>query len=314
MSVKTQSLWSRLKPKRRERRLLVYLAVVLCFAAWKFLPRPWHPTTQLQTVHHLIESTATQEQTKKTGRALECLYEAYLERFAALPTLRTNHPLLKVKLFKDRDEFRRINPGLGWAEAYYRKPYCRAYYAAGEDNPYHWMLHEAAHQLTTELAGLNLEKWLEEGLAEYYGTSLIVSNRLLQGKIDTETYPVWWIDELATHPTLDENLHNGSVIPLRSIVSNSGPSLNRNVNLYYLHWWTLTHFVFEHPRHRDQAFALVKDGGGLTAFEKHIGPINEVQEEWHDYVRQLKKELAHSRTQGRQREILCADSPDSERH
>jgi hypothetical protein len=30
------------------------------------------------------------------------------------------HPKLLVKLFKDRTEFRRINPGLGWAEAFYR--------------------------------------------------------------------------------------------------------------------------------------------------------------------------------------------------
>jgi hypothetical protein len=299
MSVKAQSFWSRFEPKPREQRLLVYLAVVLCFAAWKFLPRPWHPTTRLQTPHHAIESTATLPQTEETGRALTALYAAYLERLAALPSLRTNLPPLKVKLFKDRDEFRRINPGLGWAEAYYRKPYCRAYYGACEANPYHWMIHEATHQLNTEVAGLNLEKWLEEGLADYFGTSLIVSNRLLQGQIDTETYPVWWIDDLATAPTLEENLRNGSVIPLRAIVTNSGgPSLNRNVNLYYLHWWTLTHFIFEHPNHRDQAFALVKDGGGLTAFEKHIGRLNEVQLEWHCYVRNLKTELRHAPTQG----------------
>jgi hypothetical protein len=299
MSVKRQSFWSRFKLKPREQRLLVYLAVVLCFVAWKFLPRPWHPTTRLQTPHHVIESTATLPQTEETGRALTALYDAYLERFAALPSLCTNHPPLRVKLFKDRNEFRRINPGLGWAEAYYRKPYCRAYYAECEANPFHWMVHEAAHQLNTEVGGLNLEKWLEEGLADYYGTSLIVSNRLLQGQIDPETYPVWWLDELATHPTLEENLCNGSVIPLRAIVTNSGgPSLNRNVNLYYLHWWTLAHFVFEHPKHRDQAFALVKEGGGLTAFEKHIGPLNKVQVEWHAHVRKLKSELAPAGLQG----------------
>jgi len=134
---------------------------------------------------------------------------------------------------------------------------------------------------------------LEEGLADYYGTSLIVSNRMLQGRIDVETYPVWWLEELATRPTLEQNLRNGSVIPLRAIVTNSGgPSLRRNVNLYYLHWWTLTHFVFESPGHRTNAVALVQSGGNLAAFEKLIGPIDRVQQEWHDYVRELKGTLA----------------------
>jgi hypothetical protein len=298
MLEKRESFWSGFKPKARERRLLVYLAVVLCFAAWKFLPRPWHPTTHLQTPHHQIESTATLPQTEDTGRALTALYIAYRDRFATLPTLRTNHPLLKAKLFKDRNEFRRINPGLGWAEAYYSKPYCRAYYAAGEANPYHWMIHEATHQLNTELAGLKLEKWLEEGLADYFGCSLITSNRLMQGEIDSETYPVWWIDTLATHPSLDENLRNQSVIPLRAIVTNSGgPSLNRNVNLYYLHWWTLTHFIFEHPRYQEHAVDLVREGGGSAAFERRIGRIDQIQVEWHQYVRNLKTELKFARMQ-----------------
>jgi hypothetical protein len=38
-----------------------------------------------------------------------------------VPQFRREHPKLKVKLFKDRAEFRRINSGLGWAEAFYRK-------------------------------------------------------------------------------------------------------------------------------------------------------------------------------------------------
>ena len=301
MAVQTQPARPRFKLRSREARMLLYLAILLGFAAWKFVPRPWHPTTRLQTPHHLIESTATLPQTEETGRVLETLYVAYQDRFDALPTFSRARSGLKVKLFRDRDEFRRINPGLGWAEAYYRKPYCRAYYSAAEANPYHWMVHEAAHQLNNEVAGLSLEKWLEEGLADYFGTSLIASNEMLAGRIDADTYPVWWIDQLATRPTLEENLRNGSVIPLRAIITDSGgPSLSRNVNLYYLHWWTLTHFVFEHPRHRQHALALVRDGGRLAAFEKHVGPVNEVQAEWHLHVRKLKSDLGGTRPLARQ--------------
>jgi hypothetical protein len=278
--------------RKRHRRMLLYLAVLLAIAAWKFVPRPWRPALTLETPHHTIYSTATREQTKATANALTALYQAYSNRFrgrfASLGSVETK---FKVKLFKDRAEFRWVNPNLGWAEAFYRKPYCRAYYSAKEVNPYHWMLHEAVHQLNREAAGLKLEKWLEEGLAEYFSTSRLTATNLSLGQIDMNTYPVWWIDELATSPDLVDNLRNGSVIPLRAIVTGrSGPSMNAHFNLYYLHWWTLTHYLFE--IHGDRALDVVEQGGSLAALEKILGPIDHVQSEWHAHVQQLKVRLA----------------------
>jgi hypothetical protein len=208
----------------------------------------------------------------------------------SLPNYSTNHPKLQLILYKDRDELRRINPGLGWAEAFYKRPYCRAYFSAEEVNPTHWMLHEAVHQLNEEVAHLNLEKWLEEGSAEYFSTSRIYKDRLLLGSVDINTYPVWWIDEIATEPDLQANVRNGSIIPLREIITNrSGPLMRTHVNLYYLHWWTLTHFVFENPN----AVKLVEAGGSLNGFEKWIGPLDQAQTGWHAHIRKLKQEEAH---------------------
>src|SRR5881628_2326600 len=141
----------RWKPKPRELRMLLYLLAVLAVAAWKFIPRPWHPTLTLDTPHHRISSTATKKQTEETARALDLLYGAYSNRCGTVTGFQSEHSKLLVKLFKDRTEFRRINPGLGWAEAFYREPYCRAYYSREENNPYHWMLHEAVHQLNNEV-------------------------------------------------------------------------------------------------------------------------------------------------------------------
>ena len=224
-------LAGRFRWKARETRMVVYLLILGAVAAWKFIPRPWHPSTTLETGHHLIYSTATRQQTEETARTLELLYQTYSNRLSTLETFQSAHPKLRVKLFKDRAEFRRINPNLGWAEAFYREPYCRAYFSAAEINPYHWMLHESVHQLNREVAHLKMEKWLEEGLAEYFSTSRLTSNTLMLGNIDPNTYPVWWIDELATAPDLQENIRNGSVIPLRSIITNrGGPSLNSQFN------------------------------------------------------------------------------------
>src|SRR6266404_4177837 len=283
----------RWKLKARETRMLIYLLVLIGVAAWKFVPRPWHPSLTVEAPHHTIYSSATREQTEDTARAMELLYTAYSNRLGNLPKFQRSHPKLQVKLFRDRNEFRRINPGLGWAEAFYREPYCRAYFSAAENNAYHWMLHESVHQLNNEVAHLDLAKWLEEGLAEYFSTSRLGPKQLALGRIDPDTYPVWWIDEIATSADLAENLRNGSVIPLRSIITNAGgPSMKSHFNLYYLHWWTLTHFVFQSPKYQDRALSLAEQGGGLTTFEQTIGPVGQVQAEWHAYVRSLKASLA----------------------
>jgi hypothetical protein len=187
---------------------------------------------------------------------------------------------------------RHINPGLGWAEAFYRKPYCRAYYSAEEANPYHWMLHEAVHQLNAEVANVRLEKWLEEGLAEYFSTSRIKDGQLLLGKVDPNTYPVWWLDEIAKGPDLNKNIQNGDVIPLRAIITNrGGPRMNSHVNLYYLHWWTLTHFIFESKQTSGAAIKLIQSGGDFESCEKLSGPVERLQTNWHAHVRQLKERL-----------------------
>jgi len=274
-------------------RWIFYLIVVLGIAAWRFVPRPWKPARVVETEHYVIESTATQEQTEQIGRVVEMLYTAYYNHFETLPTFQKQHPKLKLLLYKDRQEFRWVNPNLGWAEAFYRKPYCRAYYSEKEMNPYHWMLHEATHQLNAEVAHLQLEKWLDEGLADYFGTSRIRDGQLMVGCIDPQTYPVWWIDDLATATNLQVCVANGSVIPLRAIITNKGgPSLNQNFNLYYLHWWTLAHYLFEEPRFRDGSMKLLEQGGTLDAFEKDIGPVDSISAGWIRHVRRIKSAAA----------------------
>src|SRR6266566_8443935 len=122
--------------------------------------------------------------------------------------------------------------------------------------------------------------------------------RSLSGKVkasNLNTYPVWCMEDIATSPDLSENIRNGSVIPLRAIITHhGGPRMNSHFNLYYLHWWTLTYFILERPEHHARSLALVQSGGGLKVFEQIIGPIEKVQPEWHAYVRRLKSTLSAS--------------------
>ena len=273
--------------RSRDKRMAFYLLVLATVVAWRFAPRSWHPTTVLETERFAISSTATPAQTRAMGEAADRLYRAYRERFRGLANYRSDHPKLKMLLYKDRDQMRYINPGMGWAEAYYQEPYCRAYYSQGESNPFHWMLHEAVHQLNREVARLNLSKWLDEGLAEYLATSRVRDGELRPGTIDPYTYPVWWLASIAKEGDLAKDLANGSVIPLRAVIlDKGGPAISSHVNLYYLHWWTLAHFVFE--KHTARANELLAAGGTLDAFERLIGPVDHVQPHWHAHVLRIK--------------------------
>ena len=66
--------------------MLIYLAILGAVAAWKFIPRPWHPSIKLETQHHLIYSTATRQQMDETAHTLELLYQAYSSRLSSLQT------------------------------------------------------------------------------------------------------------------------------------------------------------------------------------------------------------------------------------
>ena len=272
--------------------MLVLFAVFVAIAAWAYVPRRWSPQVTLETEHYAIRSSATEEQTREIGQVAEIVYAGYRQLIEDLRQTIQPHPRLGIKLFKDRQEFRRCNRVHGWAEAFYQPPYCYQYYSAGEVHPYHWMMHEATHQLNNAAAHLRLPQWLDEGLACYMGTSRIVDNSLRLGEIDTNAYPAWWLDSMELSGDLDADKKKGSIIPLRAIISGQGgPSMNWHFNQYYLHWWSLTHFLlhYENGRYKAGLSRLIAAGGGLAAFEEHIGPVETVERQWYGYLAGLQK-------------------------
>jgi hypothetical protein len=278
------------KPKR----LLILFGLLLALVGGDKIYRRWTPTNTLTTAHYTIRSSALPAQAEEIGGKLETLHAAYGDLFKSWPEVRQPHALLKVKLFKDRQEFRRCNRGIGWAEAFYRPPYCHAYYSADEINPHQWMLHEAVHQLNHEVAHLDLAKWADEGLSEYLSTSRLRDGRLEVGYVDSNTYPVWWLDELPLSGDLNRDLTNGTIIPLRTILAGKGgPALDDSFNLYYLHWWSLMHLLFdgEGGKYRAGVLPLLLEGATLESFEKHIGPVDRLQAEWYQHLHGLQWSL-----------------------
>lgn len=183
-----------LRTKRQPKsstRLLLLFGIFLGVVGADVWYRQWQPSFQITTAHYLIESTASPEYTKEIGHAVESLYEAYKREFGK--TLRLSEPgrLLRLRLYGNQKEFHRCNRVLGYGEALYRSGICHAYYSSLEPSPWHWMLHEAVHQLNNEVAHLNLARWVDEGLADYYKSSVLTARGLEPGTIDRNTYPIW---------------------------------------------------------------------------------------------------------------------------
>lgn len=199
-----------------------------------------------------------------------------------------------MTLYKNRQEFKQHNKSAPWAEAYYQAPTCFAYFAADERNPYHWMIHEATHQLNHEVARIARPDWVDEGLATYFGTSQIGDGKLVPGSVDVDTYPIWWLSGLELTGELPVDIATGNIVSLRVLVSGAGGSdIAQAVNKYYLGYWSLTHFLldFDNGRYADEYREVIAAGGNLEQFEKKIGPIDRIEVEWYGYLRHLKSEL-----------------------
>ncbi len=245
--------------------------------------------TLLTTRNYAITSTATKQQTKLVADAVESLHDEYLSFFAQSVRVDPNQKRLLLTLYKDQDEFKDHNKSSPWAEAYYLAPRCYAYFPASEKNPYHWMIHEATHQLNHEVAHFPASRWIGEGLATYFGTSTIRDGKLLPGRVDVDTYPIWWLAKLKLTGDFQKDHGSGKIIDLRTLISGVG---DEKVNARYIGYWSLTHFLFhfENGRYAEKYRRLIATGGSIEDFEKIIGPVDRVEEEWYKYL-QLQAEV-----------------------
>lgn len=245
------------------------------------------------SAHFTARSTATPGETRAVLAAAEALRTAYVGVFARELRARPAIPRMQLVLYGTRAEFQAHNRSRPWAEAYYLPPASYAYVARGVGNPYHWMLHEATHQLNRELAGFRRVAWSDEGVASYFGTSRIVDGVLRPGDIDPATYPVWWLASARLSGDFARDVRVGQVIPLRELMAGRGPGIDGNVNLYYIHYWSLSHFLFEydHGRYADGYRRFLSSPVPLD-FEATVGPLDRIEPEWYAYLQALV--AAHS--------------------
>lgn len=258
-------------------------------------PAPLSGSKIVETAHYTITTTADDAQTRDVADAVETLYATHHAFFSRQRAPAGTGEKLKLTLYAHQAQFKANNRSLWWAEAYYLRPVCYAYYAKGDRNPYHWMIHEATHQLNAEVARFPKARWIDEGLATYFGTSRIERGTLLPGAIDPHTYPIWHLDNSGLSGSLDADIRDGRWIPIRALITGKdAPNIASNVNRYYIQYWSLSHFLFhgENGRYADAYKRLIAEGGSLANFEKRIGPADRIEVEWYRYLQDRIAELA----------------------
>ena len=90
----------------RAKRLLVLLSLLLAFVGCMRWRARWHPDFTVETAHFFIDSSATLEQTEEIGRVAEAVYNTYTNFFAGHFAASVPYHKMKMKLYKNRREFR----------------------------------------------------------------------------------------------------------------------------------------------------------------------------------------------------------------
>ncbi|AXK72964.1 hypothetical protein DWG18_12195 [Lysobacter sp. TY2-98] len=233
-----------------------------------------------RTPHYRIRSAADAATTADVAAAVEALHDAYAHTF---PISRDGP--FELVLYRDRAQFRAHNRSTPWAEAYYREPICHAY-AGDPPNRYHWMLHEATHQLLREGSGYRPARWANEGIAGYFGASRIVDGRLRPGTVSPNAYPIWWLAATPLSGNIDRDIELNAFVPLDALLDSDRTDIAPQLNGYYLGWWSLTHFLMhgQGGRYAPAFHELVAHGASRAEFEKRIGPLPKIQLEWYAHM------------------------------
>ncbi|HQF55022.1 MAG TPA: DUF1570 domain-containing protein [Fibrobacteria bacterium] len=191
--------------------------------------------------HFHMWSTASQSRTRSAMDAAETLHRRWTAWIGVKES--QTHRRHKLRLFSTRDEMRGSLLGMRWAEAIYHDSICEQYDDRFAVRPWHWLVHEATHQLAHEDSRLHLPRWANEGLACLFSTARQNKGNLILGSVDAETYPVWWLKK--TPPTGDfaKDMRALLVPPSRFLVESDFTDIGPSVNAHYMSWWSFAHFL-----------------------------------------------------------------------
>jgi tetratricopeptide (TPR) repeat protein len=240
---------------------------------------------EVRSPNFVIVSDAGEKQARKFAIQFEQIREVFRQSLVVANAHPS--PVITVLAAKDETTMRELLPEY-WEKGrshvagifeHQMEMWCAAVQIdAPGDNPYHTMYHEYYHSLTIPFyPGLPL--WLAEGLADFYGNTLVAGEYTTTGRPD---------------PNLIYELRNSRPIPLDVLfkVDQKSPYYTQEgkTSIFYAESWALTHYLMVGDReaHRPMLKAyldeLSKGASQDEAAAKAFGDPRKLQETLMSYI------------------------------
>ena len=243
---------------------------------------------EIDSPHYHLRSTAPEARSRQAIEAAERLHLGWTQWCG--PKTTTHRATHQLRLFATRDQMRQSIPGLNWAEAIYHDGRCDQFDDRWAERPWHWLVHEATHQLAYEDAHLNLPRWANEGLACLFSTSKTKGTALLLGSVDPETYPVWWLKRTPPGRQMQQDLRSGLLMAPSQILKEPDTiDIGTSVNAHYLTWWSLVHYL--NATDPDSWKQWVLTDGTNAGLARRFGPLSTLDSRWYAHVLALRDSL-----------------------
>ncbi|MGA7852853.1 MAG: DUF1570 domain-containing protein [Candidatus Acidiferrales bacterium] len=263
--------------------ILLCIAVLIAFPVSGAKHDTW---VEVRTANFVVVSNAGEKQARKTAIRFEQIREVF-RRSMAVASAHPS-PVITILAVKDVDSMRALLPEY-WATGHSHPAgifveNLNQYFAlvqldAPGSNPYNTIYHEYYHSLTLPYFP-NLPLWVAEGLAEFWGNTVVSDSETKMGEPD---------------PDLIEELKQSSLIPLDVLftVNQSSPYYNEDhkTSIFYAESWALIHYLMagDNGMHRPMLEtyleALSHGASPEAAAAKSFGDLNTLQSELSAYVR-----------------------------
>jgi hypothetical protein len=250
-------LWSAL--------LVVSLAAPAAGQQRQAQPSWWYRAPARAVGHYWVKTDLPAEPANTLTQHLNLMHEEYAARLASLPA-RAPTPL-NVLLFADREDYQetlRMRYGIraaGTGGMFYVNPSGTALALWTGDLPprrvLHVLRHEGFHQFAYSRFGTDLPLWVNEGLAELFGASVMVDGALVVGQSSARMLDdVQSSIELGTYVAFDRMLTMTPQQWSEALEHDTAAGL-------YTQSWSMVHFL------------IYGDGGRyLDRFERYLRLIN----------------------------------------
>ncbi len=272
------------------------MSLVLCapsFAQQAQLPW-WQRAAEKKLGHYWFKTDLPADEANALARHMNIMYEEYSRRLASLPQRAPEK--LNVLIFEHEDDYHRVlrahygiaARGTGGMFFVTSQGSGLAFFTGGlpRRRVEHVMQHEGFHQFAWSRFGGDLPPWVNEGLAEFFGESILVGDKLVLGQSNKRV-----IDAVKDAIEREQFIEFRAMLTMDGFTWNHAVA-NGNASLQYHQAWSMIHFLVYGDGGKYvgafEAYLRLLNNGVLSeeAFIRAFGAadIDGFQRQWLDYA------------------------------